>query len=129
MPGRVCVFVLELATGCMSADRSVSEQPHCTSGVLAALEFRADRACLAIAPQTAGTPYDCSISDVQHYGASNASEQVIDRCDGTATGVPCWQIVTDPQSCGANQAVNIERGGISAPDDNHVVGYCLWCLF
>jgi hypothetical protein len=73
---------------------------------------------------TADGDYDCSVSDVQHPGTSQQTEQILPSCE-TGT-LPCWEIISDPQDCSANDslALQVERAG-DVPDDDHVIAECV----
>lgn len=84
-------------------------------------------------PVTAGPQYECSVSDVLHYGKANASETVLPACDNTndpasSTNKPCWAIEIDTERCTSklHQTLAVERSEAPAPD-THIVANCVTC--
>lgn len=85
-------------------------------------------------PNTPGPQYDCSVSDVDNYGAANQTETVLPECnnltpgqEASSTNTPCWAIETDTANCtgGDHLTLKIERGSTTPGDKTHVVSYCV----
>ncbi len=80
---------------------------------------------------TAGDQFECSVSDLGHFGMANQTETVLPACNNPAspadsTNKPCWTIVADAMTCtvAPNLALHIERS--EAPSsDTHVVASCV----
>lgn len=85
-------------------------------------------------PNTAGSQYECSVSDVLHFGKANQSETVLPACDNAgspaaSTNKPCWAIEVDAAQCAKNlhQILKVERSTAPAPD-THIVANCVTCF-
>jgi hypothetical protein len=76
-------------------------------------------------PSTPGLQPDCTVSDVQHLGRADQTEQVLPVCDASSSIRPCWHIEEDLQQCsvGSHQLLRVERDTFPPPD-THVVSYC-----
>ncbi len=84
-------------------------------------------------PNTAGAQYECSVSDVLHYGKANQSETVLPACNNagapaSSTNKPCWAIEVDTVRCTKklHQVLAVERTAAPAPD-THIVANCVTC--
>jgi hypothetical protein len=81
-------------------------------------------------PTTPGPQYDCSVSDVTHYGQPNQTETVLPQCNNSqmpsaSTNKPCWSIQVDPKCGGPGMlTLKVERNEMPAPD-THVISYCV----
>jgi hypothetical protein len=90
-------------------------------------------------PNTPGPQYDCSVSDVIHFGMTDAVETVLPACNNTtnphaSTNAPCWAIELDsqampPQMCATptHLTLVIERGNTTPAPDTHTISYCVTC--
>jgi hypothetical protein len=70
-------------------------------------------------------PYQCSVLDVQGYGKPEETRTVIGQCEAGVNKIPCWSLGLDAQKCGTKLALNIERGGVTPPDNTHVIANCV----
>jgi hypothetical protein len=121
----VRAFLLPLIAAC-TADRTVSEVPpfQCRDqhefGVIFLTSEESE--CLTI---SSSAYYDCSVSDVQNYGTTTQAEDVLAECE-LDTPPPCWWINFDNPGC-AGFTITIERGGVPAPENNVLFGWCFIC--
>ena len=129
-------IVLSIA-GCV-AGGDVVQTPPCSARIYAcdaAVDLdETEHGCLAVPlgarvdvdPQTPGTQYGCSVSDVQRYGMADQAEQILAECDAMTSNAPCWRVVPDATCPDEPAALEVVRGGIPPPAENHVVAYCLY---
>lgn len=122
----VRAFMLPLLAAC-TANRTVSEVPpfQCRDQHEHGLIFATNEesACIDV---TSSAYYDCSVSDVQNYGTSSQAEQVLAQCEDVDATAPCWRINFEVPGCGGF-TITIERGGIPAPANNVMFGWCFIC--
>lgn len=85
-------------------------------------------------PNTPGAQYECSVSDVLHFGKVNESETVLPECNNagspaSSTNKPCWSIQVDAAQCTSklNQILRVERDTAPAPD-TYIVANCVTCF-
>jgi hypothetical protein len=139
------VVVSWLASACVDWTDGTAEQAPCQARIYAfdvpVVLDEAERGCIGplppecggqaldLNPNTPGTQYDCSVSDVQRYGYPDQAEQILPSCDESATNVPCWREMLDEQcSEGDHETLEVIRGVVRPPEDNHVIAYCVACL-
>jgi hypothetical protein len=72
--------------------------------------------------------YECSVSAVTAQNTADQTEQVLPRCDATASNPPCWHIVADEARCSAPEfghlLLQIE-GQALLNTDTHVLANCV----
>ncbi len=82
-------------------------------------------------PTTAGTQYDCSVSDVQNPGQANQVETVLPACNNTtsppsSTNKPCWTIVVDTTKCPTAPSLALQVERTEAPSsETHMIADCV----
>jgi len=78
-----------------------------------------DTELLDVDPDRDGVQPDCVVTE--RVGGVGTLMQACD--DGP--GLPCWHVIADPQNCGAQLALSIERGDLEPPDGGIVEAQCV----
>ena len=90
-----------------------------------------EQALADVDPDSAGSQYECSVSEFQDYGQANQVETLLARCNNlempdASTNAPCWAIVIDAMNCPAadHLSMRIVRPGAPAANTT-VVAQCV----
>ncbi|HTL33169.1 MAG TPA: hypothetical protein VL326_08595 [Kofleriaceae bacterium] len=131
-------FAIVIAIGGCVGGGDLVQTPPCSARIYACdaavVLDETEHGCLAVPrgawvdadPQTPGTQYDCSVSDVQRYGEADQAEQILPACDVMESNAPCWRVVPDATCPEEPAALEVVRAGIPPPVDNQVSAYCLY---
>ena len=72
--------------------------------------------------------YECAVSAIVAPDTASETEQVLPRCDATASNQPCWHIVADATKCSSEEfehhLLQIE-GQNQLQVDTHIVANCV----
>ena len=77
-----------------------------------------------------GVQPECSVADVTDPNGPNRTETVIASCDVSGGQTPCWRFISDPTNCAmapSNRAIEVDRGGVSVPDNTVLELQCVTC--